>query len=208
MNLAARAALAAGMIAAGWQTAVPIPQPSTAEMERLESGTLQMPGGRREVYRIRLLPVASFPDLPTEVAARLDRFGCMIPQTFEAQQPENVIQGAFRAPNSQDWAALCSVDGRTTLYVFFAGQYDSPEPLRSQADTLWLGAEPGSSVYGSSWGIAVRNAADLRESHQWRGIAHFDHDAIEDARLERSATVHFWQAGKWLALGSNEPGPP
>lgn len=206
MKCAVVAVLAAGMLASGWQAAAP-GAPTAAETERLESGTLQTPDGRQETYRIRLLPVASFPDLPTEVATQLNRTGCMIPQTFEAQQPENVIGGAFRAPNSRDWAALCSVAGRTTLYVFFAGHYDSPEPLRSQADTLWLGAEPGSSVYGSAWGIAVRNAADMRESRQWNGSVHFDHDGIEDARLERSTTVHYWQAGKWLALGNNEPGP-
>jgi hypothetical protein len=173
----------------------------------VESGRLKMPDGHQESYRIRLLPVASFPDLPPAVAAQLEQMGCMIPQTFEAQQPENVIQGAFRAPDSRDWAALCSVENRTTLYVFFAGRYDSPESLRSQADTLWLGAEPGSSVYASAWGIGVRNAADLRESRQWHGAAHFDHDGIEDARLERSATVRYWQAGKWLVLGNNEQGP-
>ena len=205
MKCAAVAVLAAGILASGWQTAAPI-APTAAGTERLESGTLQTPDGRQETYRIRLLPVASFPDLPTEVATQLNRTGCMIPQTFEAQQPENVIEGAFRAPNSRDWAALCSVSGRTTLYVFFAGHYDSPESLRSQADTLWLGAEPGSSVYGSAWGIAVRTAADMRESRQWHGSVHFDHDGIEDARLERSATVHYWLAGKWLALGNDEAG--
>ena len=207
MKHAAVAALAAGMIAAGAQTAAPPPQPSAAGMERVESGAIRTPDGRQEIYRIRLLPVSSFPDLPAEVAAQLERMRCMVPQTFEAQQPENVIQGAFQAPESRDWAVLCSLDRRTTLYVFFAGHYDSPEPLRSQSDTLWLGAEPGSNIYGSAWGIAVRSAAGLRESREWRAAAHFDHDAIEDARLERSATVHYWDRGKWIALGNDEQGP-
>lgn len=207
MKAAAVAALAAGIIASGWQTALPLPNSTAADTERVESGRLQAPDGRQEIYRIRLLPVTSFPDLPMEIASRLERMGCMIPQTFEAQQPENVIQGAFHAPGSHDWAALCSAEGRTTLYAFFAGQYDSPEALRCQADTLWLGAEPGSSIYGSAWGIAVRNAADLRESREWHGAARFDHDGIEDAQLERSATVHYWQAGKWIALGSNRQQP-
>ena len=205
MKYAAAAALAAGMLAGGWQTGAPAPAATTTE--RVESGTVQAPDGRQETYKIRLLPVASFPNLPEEVAAQLERMGCMIPQSYEAQQPENVIEGAFRAPNSRDWAALCSVAGKTTLYVFFAGHYNSAEPLRSQGDTLWLGAEPGSSAYGSAWGIAVRNAADMRESRQWHGTVRFDHDGIEDARLERSATVHYWQAGKWLALGNDEQGP-
>lgn len=211
MNHAAVAALAAGIIAAGAQTAAPPPQPSASDsasdMERVESGTMHTPTGHQEIYKIRLLPVSSFPDLPAEVAVQLERMRCMIPQTFEAQQPENVIQGAFRSATSHDWAVLCSVDRRTTLYVFFAGHYDSPEPLRSQSDTLWLGAEPGGSVYGSAWGIAVRTAADLRASRVWREAEQFDHDGIEDARLEHSAAVHYWHTGKWIALGINEQGP-
>lgn len=207
MNHVVVAALAAGMITMGWQNAAPLLQPSSAEAERLESGTLQTPDGHRQTYKIRLLPVSAFPDLPAEIVSQLDHLGCMIPQTFEAQQPENVIEGAFRARSSRDWAALCSIQGRTTLYVFFAGHYDSPEALRSQADTLWLGAEPGSNVYGSAWGIAVRNDVDLRASREWHGAASFDHDGIEDARLDRSATVRYWQSGKWITLGTNEPGP-
>jgi hypothetical protein len=128
----------------------------------------------------------------------------MIPQSFEAKQPENVIHGAFRAPGSSDWAVLCSFAGTTTLYVFFAGEFDLPIRLRSQPDSAWLGAEPGSSISGSSWGIAVRSAAELRASRQLHHAAPIDHDAIDDARLERSFVVHYYQAGKWMNLNSDD----
>jgi hypothetical protein len=201
MNATTVAVLFAGLLAAGWQSAAP--SPSTAG-ERVETGQFRSDDGRQESYRIRLLPVSSFPQMPDLVASQLERMHCMIPQSFEAQQPENVIEGAFRAPDSTDWAALCSVDGTTTLYVFFAGHYNHPESLRSQADTLWLGAEPGSTVYGSAWGIAVRRAADLRALRALHRAAEFDHDGIEDAHLERSATVHYWQAGQFLALSGHD----
>ena len=81
--------------------------------------------------------------MPPLVAAELTRRLCMIPQSFEARQPENVIHGAFHAPGSSDWAVLCSTGGVTTLYVFFAGQFEAPIALRSQPDSTWLGAEPG-----------------------------------------------------------------
>ena len=151
-------------------------------------------------YRIRLLPLSSFPDLPAAVATELNRRGCMIPQSFEAKQPENVIHGAFRAAGSSDWAALCSSQETTTLYVFFAGQRESPIALRSQADSAWLGAEPGSSVLGSAWGIAARSAADLRATPGLRRGLAIDHDAIDDARLERSLIIHYFQAGRWMNL--------
>jgi len=206
MNLGVVAAVIAGLLAAGWQAAPPLSAPtSTLNAERIESGESTSPGGDTESYRIRLLPLASFPDLPDAVAGQLSRRRCMIPQSFEAQAPENVIHGAFRASGSSDWAALCSVDGVTTLYVFLAGQFDAPVALRSQPDTAWLGAEPGSSTFGSAWGISVRSAADLDATRQLHSQAAFDHDGIEDARLERAATVHYHQDGKWLVLHEQNP---
>jgi hypothetical protein len=172
--------------------------------ERIESGEVQSPDGGRIAYRIRLLPIASFPNLPASVAAELTRRQCMIPQSFEAQQPENVIHGSFSAYATSDWAALCSSEGTTTLYVFFAGQFDAPVSLRSQPDSAWLGAEPGSSSFGSSWGIAVRTDSELRASPQLRRGVAIDHDAIDDARLERSLVIHYYQAGRWLNLNRSD----
>jgi hypothetical protein len=182
------------------QNALPPGQVPVANAERIESGQVPSPGGDNIAYRIRLLPITSFPDLPAPVAAELSRRECMIPQSFEAKQPENVIHGSFRAPGSSDWAALCSSREVTTLYVFFASQSASPIALRSQPDSAWLGAEPGSSVFGSSWGIAVRTSVELRASPELRRGLSIDHDAIDDARLERSLTIHYFQAGRWIDL--------
>jgi hypothetical protein len=195
MTRALTAALLAGLLAG-----VAAAQTPSGSPERIESGRLRSADGVTESYRIRLLPVDSFPSLPQPVAGWLRRRGCMIPQTFEAQEPENVIQGAFRAPASDDWAALCSAGGDTTLYVFFAGQYNTPIPLRSQVDTLWLGHEPGSAIYGSAWGISTRSAEDLHDSTGIRPEFLIDHDAIEDANLERSLTLRYFQADKWQIL--------
>lgn len=162
--------------------------------QRLETGEVRSPAGDLLQYRIRLLPLASFPALPAPVDAQLSRRHCMIPQSFEARQPENVIRGSFHDSASADWAVLCSAAGSTTLYVFFAGQFDTPIALRSQTDTAWLGAEPGSSLYGSAWGIATLSPSQLRQS------ANPDHDAIDDAHLEHSDTIRYFQNGQWLVL--------
>lgn len=203
MTRLAAAGLLAGLLAGSVAAAQSRPA-SSASLERVESGQIRSADGDALNYRIRLLPVESFPALPAAVADWLRRRGCMIPQTFEAQQPENVVQGAFRAPDSQDWAALCSVDGRTTLYVFLAGHFSAPVPLRSQPDLLWLGHEPGSSVYGSAWGISTRTVDDLRASPQIRPAFLIDHDAIEDADLERSLTLRYLQGGAWQVLFSED----
>lgn len=180
--------------------------PAAGFAERVESGRVASPAGTTVFYRIRLLPLSSFPALPVEVVEQLSRRKCMIPQTYEAQQPENVIRGAFHAAGTSDWAVLCSTGGTTTLLVFFAGQFDEPTALRSQPDTAWLGADPGESVLGSAWGIAVHSAEELRSSPKFRSLLTIDHDGIDDARLERSLTVHYYQSGKWLTLHADNAG--
>lgn len=206
-----KAGAVAGVLAALLTAPLPAPpqdspqsQGGAINAERVESGSAPSPDGQTTAYRIRLLPVSSFPDLPGPVAAELTRRGCMIPQSFEAKQPENVIHGSFRAAGSSDWAALCSAKQTTTLYVFFAGQTDSPIALRSQPDSMWLGAEPGNSIAGSAWGISVRSARELRSTPALRRGFAIDHDAIDDARLERSMTIHYFEAGRWTTLHADD----
>ncbi len=203
MNRFTAAGLFAGLLA-GTLAAAQTTSPSSGATERVESGQSRASDGTHVSYRIRLLPVASFPALPQPVSEWLLQRGCMIPQTFEAQEPENVIHGAFRAPGSDDWAALCSVKGETTLYVFLAGRYTAPLFLRSQPDALWMGHEPGSSVYGSAWGISTRTVEDLHDSTQIPSRFNIDHDAIEDADLERSLAIRYLQSGKWEILVSED----
>lgn len=201
MKRAAVAGLLAGLLA-GFGAAAQSAPTSSVGTERIESGQIRSSDGTVENYRIRLLPVESFPALPRAIAVWLGSHSCLIPQTFEAQEPENVIHGAFRAAGSDDWAALCSTGGSTTLYVFFAGQFSAPARIRSQLDTLWLGHEPGSSLYGSAWGISTRTAEDLRDSTQIRPAFIIDHDGLEDSDLERSMTIRYLQAGVWQILFS------
>lgn len=205
MNPAAVAGMLAGVLLATAQTAPPAPSaPPASFSERIESGQIATAAGKPVPYRIRLLPLSSFPALPAEVVVELSSRGCMIPQSFEAKQPENVIHGAFRASGSSDWAVLCSADGTTTLYVFFTGQWDAPTALRSQPDTAWLGANPGESVLGSAWGIALRSAGQLRASPELRHLLAIDHDAIDDARLERTLAIHYYEGGKWLTVTAGD----
>src|ERR1700761_7243206 len=68
--------------------------------------------GRAVAYLIRRLPVDSFPDLPDRIAQVLKQRGCLIPQTFQAHGPENVIRGSFERAGSADWAVLCSEHGK------------------------------------------------------------------------------------------------
>ena len=172
--------------------------PST-NSEQIETGRVRLPSGTEVVYRIRLLPLTSFPALPPSVAAQLDQRKCMVPQTYEARAPENVIHGSLERKGSNDWAVLCSVNGSTTLYVFFQSQPGTPITLRHQRDADWLGSEER-GVYGSAWGIARRGPSQMRAAGEQRI---FDHDGIEDAFIEKSFTTHYFQDGSWTTLESS-----
>lgn len=170
------------------------PPPQT---EQIETGFTAIHGHPYVPYQIRLLPIFSFPLLPRVVALQLNRMGCMIPQTYEAREPENVIRGSFEKKGSSDWAVLCSVDHVSTLYVLFQSDPEHPIPLRHQQDSEWLGTE-WSLDYGSAWGIARRPPRLMRPSDN------ADHDGIEDAFIEQSSTVHYFSDGRWTTLDSSE----
>lgn len=165
-----------------------------AQTEQVETGRASLPNGQEVTYRIRLLPLESFPQLPSVVTGALREKHCMVPQTYEAHAPENVIRGAFEKKDSKDWAALCSVNGTTTLYVFFASQPGVPVEIRHQQNSEWLGSEQA-GVYGSAWGIAVRHAEQIKK-------AVLDHDGIEDSFVEKSSSIHYFQSGDWKILSS------
>ena len=76
--------------------------------------------GRPTPYLIRHLPVSSFPDLPPAIQAQLDHRGCLIPQSYEARQPENVVHASLERRGSSDWAVLCSAQGTSPFSSFSA----------------------------------------------------------------------------------------
>lgn len=185
-------------------------QPAPPQTEQVETGTVPTnvaypnnelrelkPARSMLHYRIRLLPVSSFPQLPASVAQQLVEKGCLIPQTYEAREPENVIHGSFEKQGSSDWAVLCSVDRMTTLYVFFQSDLTHPIALRHQPDSQWLGVE-WSLDYGSAWGIATRPARLMPVT------AKADHAGIDDSFVEKSTTVHYFNNGRWTTLDLGE----
>ncbi|MGA2339821.1 MAG: hypothetical protein ABSF75_07975, partial [Terracidiphilus sp.] len=67
-----------------------------------ESGQIMI-DGHSTPYLIRHLPVSSFPDLPAAIEEQLNLRGCLIPQTYEAHRPENVVHASLERPGSSDW---------------------------------------------------------------------------------------------------------
>lgn len=182
---------------------------ATAEtgVPKLNSSGQVSVSGQSTPYLIRHLPVSSFPQLPDAVQDELSRRGCLIPQTFEAHQPENVVHGSFERAGSSDWAALCSTDGKVTLLVFFgsrAGQ--EPFELASGPETERLQAHPPDPGLGFNCEISAATPEQVHEAQaalQPRP-PRVNHDALADSTVDHRTVYHFYANGAWTLLDMPE----
>ena len=176
--------------------------PASGGGERIESGVVHTADGRLEKYRIRLRPITSFPNVPLPVVAQLDQRGCMIPQSFEAQRPENVIHGSFEGPGTSDWAVLCSVHGMVSLLVFFGSNPEHPYTLASEPETERLQTYDLSQSLGFNWGIDRASPGDVSESQTriFPPPPPLTHDAIADSVVEHSTIYHYYSHGAWTLV--------
>ncbi len=166
-----------------------------------ESGHIDI-GGRSTPYIIRHLPINSFPQLPVAVQNQLHRRGCLIPQTYAAHRPENVVHGSFERSGSSDWAVLCSERGISSLLVFFGSNPSHPFTLATEPETERLQPHPPSANLGFNWGI---DAASPRQVHDAQAGMRprppfLSHDAVADSVVEHTTNYHYYANGAWTLV--------
>ncbi|WP_348264381.1 hypothetical protein P8935_07555 [Telmatobacter sp. DSM 110680] len=182
------------------------PAPTNSQSRQLtETGKTSL-DGQTASYLIRRLPASSFPDLPDAIADLLDQRGCMVPQTYQAHRPENVIHASFESPGSSDWAVLCSAHGNVDLLVFFARSPGKPVTLASVPELERLQRHDSSGVLGFDWGIDPASPQQVREAQA--GMEHhpplLDHDALEDTVLSGKSIYHFFTRNAWTVIDMPE----
>ena len=155
--------------------------------------------GQTRQFIIRHLPPASFPGLPQAIASALEQRGCLIPQSYEAHQPENVVSGSFERASSLDWAVLCSLQGNVSLLVFFANAPDNPQILATVPETARLQDYNSTHVLGFNWGIDAASPEVIHDAQI--GLSprppRPDHDALADSVVDRSTVYHYFKSGSW-----------
>lgn len=176
-------------------------QTQPAPIQLNETGRIQV-AGRSTPYVIPHLPIASFPQIPMIIQGVLSDRGCLIPQTYEAHQPENVIQGSFERAGSSDWAVLCSASGTVSLLVFFASNPEHPFTLASAPETERLQVHDPSGVLGFNWGIDPASPEQVHEAQAGMvplppRVSHF---AVSESVVEHSALYHYYSNGTWTLL--------
>jgi hypothetical protein len=162
--------------------------------------------GRSVPYLIRHLPVNSFPQLPAAVEDALNRRGCLIPQTYEAHQPENVVHASLERPGSSDWAVLCSVNGAVSLLVFFSSQSANATVLTTAPETERLQLHGAGNVLGFNWAIDAASPQQIHEAQL--GMRHppprVDHDALADSIIDQRTIYHFYSKNAWKLIDTQE----
>jgi hypothetical protein len=171
----------------------------------MESGQVRV-DGHDSSFVIRRLPTSSFPDLPDPIVALLDKRGCMIPQTFQAHRPENVINASFERPGSSDWAVLCSTHGNVELLVFFSHTPNKPMTLASVPERERLQRHDSSGVLGFDWGIDPASPRQVREAQagMQRHPPALDHDALEDVVLNEKTVYRFYTHSAWTVVDTSD----
>jgi hypothetical protein len=166
-----------------------------------ESGQVVV-AGQSVPYLIRRLPINAFPDLPAHVAEQLNQRECLIPQSYEAHHPENVVHASLERAGSTDWAVLCSANGKVSLLIFFGSAPGRPALLATAPEKERLQRHDSSGVLGFNWAIDPASPDDVHQvqSGMARKPPRLDHDALKDITLDRATVYHVFSKGAWRML--------
>ncbi|HVJ07990.1 MAG TPA: hypothetical protein VM554_06375 [Acidisarcina sp.] len=170
-------------------------------MEQVEAGQFDF-AGKTLPYKIRRLPLSAFPELPAPVRYALEERHCLVPQTFQAHRPENVIHGDFWQRGSLDWAVLCSHGGTSSLLVFRGNALGLPIELENAKDVDRLQVSLKGTL-GFAWGLDVAEP-QLVQRVAGSQSASYDHDGIQVSIVDRYLEIRYNQNGTWLQIEGAE----
>lgn len=162
--------------------------------------------GRATAYLIRHLPVNAFPQLPLPIQQELTRRGCLIPQSYEARGPENVVNASLQSPGSSDWAVLCTTGKNVSLLVFFSGAGSDPTVLATALETERLQLTGSGKPLGFNWAIDPASPQQIRQAQlgMKRIPPRPDHDALADSTLDQRTVYHFFTNNAWILLDTHD----
>lgn len=177
----------------------------------VREGQIQV-DGHWTPYVVRHLPVSSFPQLPQAVAKALAERGCLIPQTYQAHRPENVVEASLERAGSNDWAVLCSAGGTVSLLVFFGSAAVTgtagarAQVLVAAAETERLQKSGPDGRLGFAWGIDAATPLQVHDAQAGmdKRPAMVDHDALADTQVGRRPVYRFYASGAWVVLAMPE----
>src|SRR2546425_9030066 len=151
--------------------------------------------------RIVRLPPADFKELPSNLVRELERRSCSIPQDYTKERG-NVIRGDFKTPGQTGWAVLCSVNGFSSILVFWKGSEDHPAEMARAEDRTFLQVIGDEEIGFSRRISAVGKHFIMRHYRAYGGPAPppIDHQSINHMFLYKNSVVFFFHRPKWLCF--------
>lgn len=195
------------VIAACVTSSPPVACQTDAATKSLNESGQVVVDGRSLPYLIHRLPVNAFPDLPGTIVDELNRRQCLIPQSYEAHHPENVVHASLERAGSSDWAVLCSTEGRVSLLVFFGDAPAARPSVLGMADEKErLQRHESSGVLGFNWAIEPASPQTVHEaqSAMEKRPPRPDHDALADITLDRTTLYRFFKKGSWTVIDTSD----
>jgi hypothetical protein len=172
---------------------------------------------------VRKLQPGDVAELPAEFVDKLNARGCTIPQFGEvgrksdvggkpatagesatagepaseaAGGPTNVIHGEFARHGQEDWAALCSKGGSSTIVIFWGKTTACPASLARLEDAHYLKRGKDKKVrYSRS--IRALGESDLGDRAGIAGLKPLSHQGIDDRFVGKSSAFFYCSEGKW-----------
>lgn len=152
--------------------------------------------------RVARIRPADFKELPGKLVRELERRNCSIPQEAGTKTRTNVIRGEFQRPGQEDWAVLCSVQGFSSILVFWNGSEAGPAEIARAEDRIYLQVVANQEVGFSRIITAVGRDYIMQHYRAYGGPAPppIDHQGIDDAFMEKGSAIYYYHKGKWHQL--------
>jgi len=157
-----------------------------------------------QITRLRPLELSS---VPAGIAQQLENRGCLIPvMTYGGASKPNVTRGRFATADQQDWAVLCSQNGRSSILIIWGGKHSCSSEFNAGADENYVQGD-ADKVMRFSRLINVIGPNHLRKHFQQSGqVAKFPiaHDGLVDRFEGKASTIYYCHAGKWEELEGSD----
>jgi hypothetical protein len=160
---------------------------------------------QKAAQRVERLSPNRFQQIPATIRQLMLADGCRIPQygtprpdnSHEPPRPlTNLTSGEFAARGQHDWAALCSLQGRSTIHVYWGGPSTCVPDFKAHEDVQLL--EDYSFAY-----LLIRvtipqmraQAQSSAESGEPLPLPPLTHDGL--ALRGKAAEFYYCDHGKW-----------
>lgn len=151
---------------------------------------------------INFIKPAQVSGVPANVIKAIESQGCKVPQSYIEKKPHNLISGSFASQNSNDWAVLCSKNGKSSIFVVWEKESPCPSTFASTGNKSLLQTIDEGKVGYSRYLSSASKEFILKHQKAYGGLLpkNIRHQGIDDAFVEKASVTYYCEGGKWLAL--------